>query len=177
MLIRARMGVSVDGYVATPDGRPALLTMPGFVPGESHGHPEFIEQCDAVVMGRTTFEPALASPSWPWPGKQVYVLTSGPLPAEAPADIIASEGGPAGLLEQMRAAGMSGDVHLVGGPRTIQAFRALGALDRLELLVLPIMLGEGTPLTPPGTSPLPLGLESHRTFPDGTAELVYTPGG
>ncbi len=52
MLIRSRMGVSVDGFVAAPDGLPALLAMPGLVPGASHGHPEFIEGCDAVVMGR-----------------------------------------------------------------------------------------------------------------------------
>jgi hypothetical protein len=32
MLIRCRMGVSVDGYVATPDGLPSLLAMPDFVP-------------------------------------------------------------------------------------------------------------------------------------------------
>jgi hypothetical protein len=33
MLIRARMGISDDGFVATPDGVPALTTMPGFQPG------------------------------------------------------------------------------------------------------------------------------------------------
>jgi hypothetical protein len=68
MLIKSRMGVSVDGFVATPDGVPALHAMPGFVPGVSHGFPEFIEGCDAVVMGRTTFLPALGAPGWPWPG-------------------------------------------------------------------------------------------------------------
>jgi hypothetical protein len=52
MLIRSRMGVSLDGFVATPDGWPALLAMPGFVPGVSHGYPEFIHGCDAVVMGQ-----------------------------------------------------------------------------------------------------------------------------
>jgi len=42
MLIRARMGVSADGFVSTADGVPALAVMPGFVPGVSHGFPEFI---------------------------------------------------------------------------------------------------------------------------------------
>ncbi len=69
------MGVSVDGFVATPDGLPALLQMPDFLPGESYGYREFIASCDAVVMGRTTFLPALSAPSWPWPGLSVYVLT------------------------------------------------------------------------------------------------------
>ncbi|HKB31725.1 MAG TPA: dihydrofolate reductase family protein [Streptosporangiaceae bacterium] len=174
MLIRARMGVSVDGFVATPDGLPALLAMPDFVPGSSHGHPEFIENCDAVVMGRATFLPALGAPSWPWPGKQVYVLTSRPLPANTPADVIVSRGGPAGLAAQLRSRGSGRDVHLVGGPRTIRAFRQIGALDRLEIVVLPILLGDGVPLSVPGTPRAPLRLlRPDRRFPDGSVELVY----
>jgi dihydrofolate reductase len=174
MLIRSRMGVSVDGFVATPDAVPALWTMPGFVPGTSHGFPEFIARVDAVVMGRTTFLPALEAPRWPWPGLQVYVLTSRPLPPETPADVIAAHGGPAGLIQQLRSRGSDGDVHLVGGPQTIQAFAELGALDRLEILVLPILLGDGIPLSPHGAPQARLQLlHADRTFPDGTTELVY----
>ena len=174
MLIRSRMGVSADGFVATPDGLPALLAMPDFVPGVSHGHPEFIEGSNAAVMGRTTFLPALGAPSWPWPGKQVYVLTSRPLPPDTPADVVVARHGPAALVGQLRSRGSGGDVHLVGGPRTIRAFAALGALDRLHLLVLPILLGDGIPLSPRQAPRLPLWLLSAgRTFPDGTAELTY----
>ena len=174
MLIRSRMGVSADGFVATPDGLPALLALPGFVPGKSHGHPEFIAGCDAVVMGRRTFLPALEAPSWPWPGLQVYVLTSSPLPPGTPAHVITARGGPAGLVDQLRSRGSDRDVHLVGGPRTIRAFHELGALDRLEILVLPVLLGDGIPLSPRQAPALPLRLLSAgRIFPDGTAELVY----
>ncbi len=31
-------------------------------------------------MGRTAFDPAVDNPSWPWPGLDVHVLTSRPLP-------------------------------------------------------------------------------------------------
>ena len=168
------MGVSVDGFVATPDRLPALLAMPGFVPGTSHGHPEFIKGCDAVVMGRSTFLPALDAPNWPWPGRQVYVLTSRPLPAQTPPEVIVSHGGPAGLVKQLRSRGSDGDVHLVGGPRTIRAFQELGALDRLEIVVLPILLGSGTPLSPLGAPQVRLRLlGADRVFPDGSAELIY----
>jgi dihydrofolate reductase len=178
MRIRSRMGVSVDGFVSTPDGRPALLAMPDFVPGKSHGFPEFIARCDTVVMGRTTFLPAVSAPRWPWPGLDVYVLTSQPLPPEAPAEVIASTDGPAELVQRLRGRGSDHDVHLVGGPKTIQAFQALGALDTLEIILLPILLGDGTPLTLPGTPNLSLRLlGDRRTFPDGSVELAYSAKG
>lgn len=101
MLIKSRMGVSVDGFVADAAGVPAIALAPGFEPGVSHGFPEFIAGCDAVVMGRSTFLPALGAGDWPWPGLQVYVLTSRPLPDGTPADVIAVPD-PATLAEALR---------------------------------------------------------------------------
>ncbi|MGH3120902.1 MAG: dihydrofolate reductase family protein [Streptosporangiaceae bacterium] len=139
------------------------------------GYLEFIEGCDAVVMGRTTFLPALGAPQWPWPGLQVYVLTSSPLPQGTPDHVITARQGPAALAAQLRSRESGGDVHLVGGPRTIRAFHEAGALDRLEVVLLPLLLGDGLPLSPKGAPPLPLTLlRADRTFPDGSAELVYT---
>jgi dihydrofolate reductase len=177
MLIRSRMGVSADGFVATPDGMPAFLLMPDFVPGESHGYAAFIERCDAVLMGRSTFLPALGAPAWPWPGLQVFVLTSRPLPPETPPDVVAVSGGPADAVGRLRNRGSDGDVHVVGGPRTIEGLAAAGALDRLELVVLPVVLGEGVRLTPPASARRSLALvRPPETYPDGSTELVYQPG-
>jgi dihydrofolate reductase len=177
MLIKSRMGVSADGFVSTPEGVPAIALADGFEPTVTHGYPEFIEGCDAVVMGRSTFVPALGSPDWPWTGLQVYVLTSSPLPANTPEHVVAGLQGPADLLDQLRSRPSGGDVHLVGGPRTIRAFQGIGALDRLELVLLPILLGDGLPLSPQGSPQVPLTLlRADRTFPDGSAELVYRPG-
>jgi dihydrofolate reductase len=68
-------------------------------------------------------------------------------------------------------------VHLIGGVRTIRAFHEVGALDRLELVLLPILLGQGESLSPPGAPAMPLRLlRADRTFPDGSVELVYAPG-
>jgi dihydrofolate reductase len=178
MLIKARMGISADGYVGTTEGIPVFAVTPGFAPGVSHGYPEFIKGCDAVVMGRRSFLPALGAPRWPWPGLQVHVLTSSPLPPQTPDDVVAGLDGPAALAEQLRSRPSGGDVHLVGGVRTIRAFHEAGALDRLELVVLPILLGQGESLSPPGAPVMPLRLLGHdRTFPDGSVELVYAPAG
>jgi dihydrofolate reductase len=76
MQIRTRMSMSADGYVTTPTGWPALTADPAFVSGESHGIKEFLAGCEAALMGRTTFEPALANARWPWPTLNVFVLAS-----------------------------------------------------------------------------------------------------
>jgi dihydrofolate reductase len=171
MEIRTRMCTSIDGCVTTPDGWPAQLADPDFRPGESYGFPEFQKTCDAVLMGRTTFLPALGADRWPWPNLDVFVLGS-ERPAGTP-DHVVVENDPARLLDGVRAANKGGDVHLVGGPRTIETYRALGALDKLGLIVLPFLLGEGMRLTPSLSADAGLTLESERALPGGSVEIVY----
>jgi dihydrofolate reductase len=77
------------------------------------------------------------------------------------------------LLEKLRAANRGGDVHLIGGPRTIETFSALGALDKLELVVLPLLLGDGMRLTPSLSPDITLELERERALPGGSVEIVY----
>jgi dihydrofolate reductase len=141
------------------------------VPGESYGFPEFQETCETVLMGRTTFEPALNADRWPWPNLNVFVLGAH-RPSGTPEHVV-SDSDPARLLEKLRAANQGGDVHLVGGPRTIETFRALGALDKLGLIVLPLLLGAGMRLTPSLSPDTGLTLESERALPGGSVEIVY----
>ncbi len=135
------------------------------------GFYELQAQCDAVLMGRTTFEPALSAPFWPWGDVPVYVLGSH-RPAGTP-DAVSIDTDPTRLLERLRAANNAGDVHLVGGPRTIETFRALGALDEIRLLALPILTGAGRRLTPDLGTDSSLTLVDARTWPGGVAELTY----
>ena len=172
MNIRTRLSMSADGYVTTPDGWPALIADPAFVSGQSHGFPEFQASCEAVLMGRTTFEPAITNDRWPWPNLDVFVLGSH-RPSGTPDEVVV-ESDPQRLLEQVRAANQGRDVHLVGGPRTIETFRALGALDKLGLIVLPLMLGAGMQLTPTFSADTQLTLDWQRALPGGSVEIVYT---
>lgn len=48
-------------------------------------------------------------------------------------------------------------------------------MHSLGLVVLSILLGDGTRLLTPGTQPADIRLESSRSFPDGSVELTYTP--
>ena len=175
MEIRTHLFMSLDGYVTTPNGWPVQLASPGFVPGESHGLPEFLRDCEAALMGRNTFEPALGAGQWPWPDLNVFVLASR-RHADTP-DHVVTDHDPARLLVKLRDSNKGGHVHLVGGPRTIEAFHALGALDKLGLIVLPLLVGGGLHLPPSLSSGNGLTLESQRAFPDGSVALTYTPDG
>jgi dihydrofolate reductase len=172
MLIRANFALTFDGFSATAEGRPAILAMPGVRPGISYDHEAFLAQCDAVAMGRTTFEPALTADRWPWPGKRIYVLTSRPLRTEGlPGPVVACPR-PQALVDALRDARLAGDVHLLGGPATIHALLDLGAVDRLEVTILPVLLGEGLPFARPGVQP-ELALESQRAFEDGAVQVSF----
>ena len=175
MQIRARMSMSADGYVTTPGGWPALTADPAFVSGESHGFPEFIKGCEAAlvwwhdVRARPDQQPVAVA------DLNVFMLGS-QRPAGTP-DHVVSDSDPARLLEKLRAANQGGDVHLIGGPRTLETFRALGALDTLELVVLPLLLGGGMQLTPSLHLDAELTFQRERALPGGSVEIVYAVSG
>ena len=170
MKIRARLSMSVDGYVTTPDGWPAQTADPAFAPGTSHGIEEFLKDKEAALMGARTF--ALAEGGrWPWPNLEVFVLGS-ERPAWTPEDVV-YEHDPATLLERVRTANRGGDVHLIGGPTTIATYHALGALDELQLIVMPFLLGDGLRLTPALDVATQLTFASSRPLEGGSVELVY----
>jgi dihydrofolate reductase len=83
------------------------------------------------------------------------------------------ESDPERLLEQVRTANGGRDVHVVSGPRTIETFRALGALDKLGMIVIAVLVGDGMRLVPPLSPDTELTLESERALPEGSVEIVY----
>ncbi len=180
MKIRTKIGMSLDGYLATTEGYPVHGTMPDVVPGVSFGMDEFLSEIDAVVVGRTTFDFGLMfweqGQGWAWDGNKVFVLTSRPLPENLPEGVAGSAGSPGELLEQLQAADLSGDVHLVGGKSTIHAFRDIGAIDEFGVMVLPLVLGDGVTLFDGGGERTPLTFERQIAYPDGTVEIVYRSG-
>ncbi|TVT30859.1 riboflavin biosynthesis protein RibD [Amycolatopsis rhizosphaerae] len=174
MEIKTHLFASIDGYLSTPEGWPVQLAMPTFDPRGSHGLPEFLAGCRGAVMGRNSFLPALGAPQWPWPGLRVFVLTSTPLPEGTPEDVVTASD-PERLLELMREAGLDGDVHLVGGQRTLDAFVGIGAVAELGIVTVPRFMGGGVRLSIDGSAVRSWELRSTHPFPDGCVKHVYTP--
>jgi dihydrofolate reductase len=117
----------------------------------------------------------ISADGWPWPTPNVLVLASERPPGTP--DHVVTHSDPERLPAKVRAANQGRDVHLVGGARTVETFRTLGALDEHGLLVLPLLLGDGMRLTPALTPDTALTLKSERALPGGTVEIVYTPNG
>ena len=76
---------------------------------------------------------------------RVLVVTSQPI--EAPKGPLATRSDIDALIAELRALD-DGDVWMLGGGRLQMAFLERGALDEIEIYVIPEMLGEGTPLFP-----------------------------
>jgi dihydrofolate reductase len=164
------MCTSLDGYISNADGLPVQLSDPEFDP-EAYGFVELQKNCDAVLMGITTLGPAIDADPWPWSDVDVYVLGS-ERPPGIPQEVLV-DGDPERLLQLVREANNGGDVHLIGGPTTIETYRKLGAIDEFGLVVLPILAGEGMQLTPAIHTDKRLELTSQRELPRGAVELVY----
>jgi dihydrofolate reductase len=62
---------------------------------------------------------------------------------------------------------------VAGGGKVIAAVGAAGRPDVLGLVVVPIVLGEGIPLFPPGTPGLGLRLIAAEPKPSGAVRLLY----
>jgi len=61
MTVSIFIGVSVDGFIARPNGDLDFLPPGG---GEPHGYDEFMASVDALVIGRKTFETVLNFAAW-----------------------------------------------------------------------------------------------------------------
>ena len=165
-LNRIYIAVSLDGYVATPDGGVEWLDA---YQSEDFGYDEFFATIDTIVMGRSTYNQVLGFEDWPYSGKRSIVVTSREL-SDAPPETEAFHGTPEELVQRL--ARENTDVWVMGGAKLIQAFLNLNAISVMELFVMPI-LGGGVRLFEPMTSVRPVGLASAHSYPSGVVKLTY----
>jgi len=141
------IAVSLDGFIARAHGEIDWLTETGTVTiGEDYGYKTFIDAVDTVVLGRNTYEKALAFSEWPYSGKRVVVLSTGspniPDSLSARVEIMSCS-----ATECALRLSKDGAKHVyVDGGRTIQGFLHAGLIDELIITRLPILIGEGVPL-------------------------------
>lgn len=170
MTVSVFMGISVDGFIARPNGALDFLPAGG---GEPHGYNEFIATVDALVIGRKTFETVLAFPEWPYGDKRVVVLSSRPVDFSAVRGGVVEQmaGTPADIVAKLSASGVQ---HIyVDGGITVQRFLRAGLVQSLTITRVPVLIGEGIPLF--GSLPKDVRLHHVATqhYPSGLVKSEY----
>ncbi len=162
------IATSLDGYIARPDGTFDFLTLVER-PDEDYGFADFFGSVDALVIGRNTYETALAFPDWPYAGKRCIVLTHREAPSVHGEQFFA--GAPGALVEQL---GLSGAQRLyVDGGAVIRQFLADGLIDDLTLSIVPVLLGQGVALFGAEVPEQRLVLETSKSYESGLVQLRY----
>ena len=135
------VGVSVDGFIARPDGEVDFLDS---TESGDFGFADFLASVDALVMGRNTYDMVIGSGvNWPYGDKPVVVLTHRDLeiPPHLTDAVEVSSLDSAELLEALAARGI--EHAYVDGGQTIQSFMRAGLVDHLTVTQVPVLIGAG----------------------------------
>jgi len=139
------IATSLDGFIATSDGKIDWLNEIPNPENSDYGFAEFMNSIDALVMGRKSFEKVLPFDSWPY-NKPVFVLsntlTTLPENMADKAEII--NGDLHDIIKKLNEQGYS-KLYIDGG-RTIQNFLKEDLIDEMIITKIPILLGKGIPL-------------------------------
>lgn len=131
-----------------------------------------MQTVDAIVMGRHTYEKVRTFDTWPY-DKPVVVLTSRQLaiPPNLEGSVEVMSGDPLEIIARLSARGMH-HVYVDGG-RTIQGFLAAGAIQRLVITRIPVLIGRGIPLFGPVSRDIHLRHVETRQYPSGLVQSEY----
>jgi dihydrofolate reductase len=164
----ALLAITLDGYIARPDGSVDFLEAH---PVEEFDFDEFTADVDGLIMGSATYEQTVGF-GWAWGARPTTVLTTrSDLDVPPDADIRFSSAPTADAIRSL-AAECEKRVWVFGGGRVVTDGILGGAVDTLDLTVIPEAIGSGIPLF---TAPVPgpLRLRESTPYSGGAIRLVY----
>jgi len=172
--VKYGVGVSLDGYIAAPDGSVDWLNRATrHAKGEDFGMGAFFKSIDTVLMGRKTYEIAvkMGMGGGGYPKMKNYVFSRTLPPGERDGVEYVS-GDPAELMAQLKKQ-PGKDIWLCGGGELASEFLKAGALDEVILGIAPVLLGAGRLTFPPGFSETEVELVECKQYKGGVVGLTY----
>jgi len=166
---RLRYGVamSLDGFIAGPNGEYDWI-----VSDPSIDFAAIWAQFDTLLMGRRTYEIArVRAAHWPDLGHHRIVVSRTLKPEEHPGVTILSSGIAEAIAVLKAQPGK--DIWLIGGGMLFRSLVDDGLVDEVDVAVMPVLLGSGTPLLPEGRRQT-LHLEKSKVLPSGILMLTYS---
>ena len=190
--IRYSVAMSLDGFIADREGGYDWITDEPAIDFAA-----YLKKIDTLLMGRGTYETAMANPGGlsMFESMEIYVVSTTLGPGDVPDATLISGNVEAAVRELKESMGPADgrestrgvkDIWLFGGGVLFRSLLEAGLVDRVEVAVVPVLLGEGVPVLPglgagdrgpirsDGPPPTePLRLHSAETFPSGMVLLKY----
>ncbi len=162
------LGISLDGYIARPNGAVDFLFMP-----KDYSMAPFFRTIDTAVMGRKTLDVVLkmGGGTYPDSSRTPYVFSRSKPPGQRDGLVFVNQS-PAAFIRQLRKR-PGKNIWLMGGGELARDFLKADLVDELYLGVVPVLIGRGIPLFP---SPFPqreFKLLENKTFSRGMIALKY----
>jgi dihydrofolate reductase len=169
--LRYQVAASLDGFIADPNGGYDWI-----VSDTSIDFAALYKEFDAAVMGRKTYELVESEDGGDaLPEMEVVAFSRTRTPAVHRGVRLTNED-PVKVVRALKAK-KGRDIWLFGGGALFRILLDAQLVDTVEVAVMPVLLGEGIPLLPPGGA-AKLKLADHRILPrSGIVLLAYTVGG
>jgi dihydrofolate reductase len=160
------VAASLDGYIAGPNGEFDWIVMDPEIDFDA-----LFRRFDTVLMGRRSYEAARHHGGGPLPGLAAYVFSTTLKATDCPEATLSQDAG-----ETVRAlkAQPGKDIWLFGGGSLFRSLLKAGLVDEVQVAVVPVLLGGGTPLMEPPAGRAALRLTKHTPYSlTGTVLLEY----
>lgn len=166
--VRYSVAMSLDGFIADKDGGYGWITEEPGIDFEA-----YTAKIDALIMGRHTYELVQGQEGdFGLAYMSTFVVSTTLDPAEHPEVTIVARDVEAFVTDLKTQGGK--DIWLFGGGVLFRGLLEAGLVDRVEVAVIPVLLGEGIPLLPGLTGTARLNLHSVEEWPEsGIALLKY----
>jgi dihydrofolate reductase len=162
-------GMSLDGYIARPDGSVDFLPSSPDALSEMR---KLFAGIDVVLFGRKTLDAAMKlgePPRGPW---TTYVFSRSHPSGEGEHGFIFVDQPPAEFVRELRNSPGKDILHM-GGGELARAFLEADLIDELRLGIAPTLLGNGVRLFRRGYLPRKLTLAASKVHDGGLLALTY----
>lgn len=162
--VRYSVAMSLDGYIAGPNGEADWI-----VHDPDIDFAAMFKQFDTFLIGRKTFEAMAGYKGGGMGGAKVFVFSN--TLREAEGATVSHD--PAAIVAMLKAA-PGKDIWLFGGGELFRSMLNQALVDRVEVAIVPVLLGAGRPLLPETQKRSQLSLAAHKLYPkSGIVSLDY----